>query len=51
MLAEFPDDRGWDLAGLYNPDPDVAGACYTRTGGFVDGVADFDAGILRHRAQ
>ena len=42
VLSEFPTDRGWDLAGLYNPDPDVAGACYTRTGGFVDGVADFD---------
>ncbi len=42
VLSEFPSDRGWDLAGLYNPDPDVAGACYTRTGGFVDGVADFD---------
>ena len=42
VLSEFPSDRGWNLAGLYNPDPDVAGACYTRTGGFVDGVADFD---------
>ncbi|GAB7142320.1 type I polyketide synthase [Mycobacterium riyadhense] len=42
VLSEFPSDRGWDLAGLYNPDPDVAGTCYTRTGGFVDGVADFD---------
>ncbi|MGA8546367.1 MAG: beta-ketoacyl synthase N-terminal-like domain-containing protein, partial [Mycobacterium sp.] len=42
VLTEFPNDRGWDLAGLYNPDPDVAGASYTRTGGFVDGVADFD---------
>ncbi|MHA7651631.1 type I polyketide synthase [Mycobacterium sp. ML4] len=42
VLSEFPPDRGWDLAGLYNPDPDVAGTCYTRTGGFVDGVADFD---------
>jgi mycoketide-CoA synthase len=42
VLTEFPNDRGWDLAGLYNPDPDVPGACYTRTGGFVDGVADFD---------
>ncbi len=42
VLTEFPNDRGWDLAELFNPDPDVAGACYTRTGGFVDGVADFD---------
>ncbi len=42
VLSEFPADRGWDLAGLYNQDPDVTGTCYTRTGGFVDGVADFD---------
>ncbi|WP_139333457.1 type I polyketide synthase, partial [Mycobacterium sp. SP-6446] len=42
VLSEFPTDRGWNLSGLYNPDPDVPGTCYTRTGGFVDGVADFD---------
>ncbi len=42
VLGEFPSDRGWDLAELFNPDPDVSGACYTRTGGFVDGVGDFD---------
>ena len=42
VLSEFPSDRGWDLAGVYNPDPDVPGTCYTRIGGFVDGVADFD---------
>ncbi|OBJ47886.1 type I polyketide synthase [Mycobacterium sp. 1423905.2] len=42
VLSDFPTDRGWNLTGLYNPDPDVAGTCYTRTGGFVDGVADFD---------
>ncbi len=42
VITDFPADRGWDLANLYNPDPDVAGTCYTRTGGFVEGVGDFD---------
>jgi polyketide synthase 12 len=46
VLTEFPDDRGWNLAGLYNPDPDVPGSCYTRTGGFLDDVADFDPGFF-----
>ena len=41
-VTEFPGDRGWDLANLFNPDPDVPGACYTRAGGFVENVADFD---------
>ena len=26
VLSDFPTDRGWDLAGLYNPDPDAAGS-------------------------
>jgi len=42
VVTEFPVDRGWDLANLYNPDPDVPGSCYTRTGGFVEGVGNFD---------
>src|SRR5271163_3073709 len=42
VMSEFPADRGWDLAGLFNADADVPGSCYTRTGGFVDSVADFD---------
>jgi len=46
VLSDFPTDRGWDLAKLYNADPDVAGTCYTRTGGFVDDVADFDAAFF-----
>ncbi|MEU9508928.1 type I polyketide synthase [Micromonospora sp. NPDC048170] len=41
-LTEFPDDRGWDLEALYDPDPNKPGKSYTRVGGFLDGAGDFD---------
>ncbi|MGW5743994.1 beta-ketoacyl synthase N-terminal-like domain-containing protein [Amycolatopsis sp. NPDC003861] len=44
--GEFPADRGWDVAGLYDPDPDRIGHSVTRRGGFLDGFADFDPGMF-----
>ncbi|WP_049580681.1 type I polyketide synthase, partial [Streptomyces sp. SBT349] len=42
-ISGFPVDRGWDLEGLYDPDPDREGRSYTRQGGFLADVAGFDA--------
>ncbi len=42
-ISGFPEDRGWDLERLFDPDPDRAGASYVCRGGFVEDVGDFDA--------
>ncbi|MFI1973385.1 type I polyketide synthase, partial [Streptomyces cinnamoneus] len=45
-VGGFPADRGWDLDGVYDPDPDRAGRSYAREGAFVHDVADFDPGLF-----
>ncbi|MEU5429763.1 SDR family NAD(P)-dependent oxidoreductase [Streptomyces olivoreticuli] len=45
-IGPFPDDRGWDVTGLFDPDPDRVGHSYTREGGFLYDAARFDAGFF-----
>ncbi|MEO6084118.1 MAG: SDR family NAD(P)-dependent oxidoreductase, partial [Umezawaea sp.] len=41
-VTGFPTDRGWDLDGLFHPDPDHVGTSYTKSGGFLHDAGDFD---------
>ncbi|WP_456302535.1 type I polyketide synthase, partial [Streptomyces rochei] len=45
-VSGFPTDRGWDLDALRDAGVDARGHSVSQQGGFLDGVADFDAGFF-----
>ncbi|MGH3239503.1 MAG: type I polyketide synthase, partial [Spirillospora sp.] len=45
-LSGFPVDRGWDVAGLYDPEPGRPGKSYVDRGGFLHDAGWFDPGFF-----
>ncbi|KPA18699.1 thioester reductase [Candidatus Magnetomorum sp. HK-1] len=41
-VTVIPEDR-WDADAYYDPDPEAPGKMYTKMGGFINGIKDFDA--------
>ncbi|MFC0041905.1 type I polyketide synthase [Actinomadura rayongensis] len=50
-MGPFPDDRGWDVDRLYDPDPERHGTCYATAGGFLPGAGDFDPDLFGMSAR
>jgi acyl transferase domain-containing protein/acyl carrier protein len=42
----FPEDRGWEVERLYDPDPDHPGTCYVREAAFLHNAGEFDAAFF-----
>src|ERR1043165_687275 len=44
-ISEVPSDR-WDIDSFYDPTPGVRGKMYTRRGGFLERIDEFDAAFF-----
>ncbi|MXM68958.1 polyketide synthase [Streptomyces sp. HUCO-GS316] len=45
-VTAFPADRGWDVEGLYDPEPGRPGRTVTQEGAFLHDAAEFDADLF-----
>ncbi|MFD8726294.1 type I polyketide synthase, partial [Streptomyces sp. NPDC059629] len=45
-VTGFPSDRGWDLDGLFDADPEKTGTSYVDQGGFLHEAGLFDGGLF-----
>uniref|UniRef100_UPI000AC81DD2 type I polyketide synthase n=1 Tax=Streptomyces griseoruber TaxID=1943 RepID=UPI000AC81DD2 len=45
-VTEWPDDRGWNLADHYDPEPGRPGKTYSTSGGALARAGDFDASFF-----
>ena len=48
-VSDLPGDRGWDVAGLYDPDPDHVGTSYTLKGAGSWTAHPSSIRVLRHQ--